>query len=460
MQVKKVLAVVMSLCLVTGAMSYGAPFISQDLTAQAAAVKAECYSFDEATGVLTLKGEVQRDAIREFSYDMDEKVKKVIAEKGTVLPENSSMLFYYYSNCTSIDLSKADTRCVTNMKSMFSECSALTKLDISSFDTSNVTSMEDMFYGCSALSSLDVSGFDTSSVTNMSCMFYGCSGLSSLDVRSFDTGKVTQMSGMFLNCRKLTSIDVSNFDTGSVKNMGSMFYGCSGLKKLDLSKFNTSSVEYMYSMFNGCYSLTSVDVSGFDTRNVIEMYTLFAGCTELTSVDLSSFDTSSVEYMNDMFTLCTKLNTLTLGKNFKKLPENAYLPNGDGWVNASAPSKVVSGSGTYAVIENSGKNTYKRLGAQEEKPLTYPTNIKVEYSEKNHQVRFRWDEVENAEKYGIAVFMANKWRIQSQNITEPVYTSPKNLLPGRTYKVCIAAKVDGKWDIDNAIRNAVTVTIR
>ena len=463
MQAKKILAFVMSLCLTAGAVSYGAPIITQNITAQAAEIEADCYSFNETTGVLTLKGEIDRDALKEFGYEYDGKVKTVVAEKGTILPQNSSTLFFYYNNCTSIDLSKADTGNVTNMSSMFSECSALTKLDISSFDTSKVTNMEDMFYRCSSLSSIDLSSFDTSNVTNMSAMFYGCKGLTSIDLKNFDTGKVTKMSGMFLNCSKLTSIDVSGFDTSSVTNMGSMFYGCTGLTKLDLSRFNTSGVIYMYSMFNGCSNLKKIDLSGFDTRKVEEMYAFFAGCSSLTSIDLSSFDTSNVIYMNDMFTLCEKLSTLTLGKNFKKLPENTYLPNGDGWVNVNAPKTVVSGNGNYAVIENNGKNTYKRLDTDSEEPEntnTYPTNIKAAYSEQYHQVRFTWDKVEGADRYGIAVYLAGKWRIQTQNITATVYTSPKNLTPGKSYKVAVAARVGGRWDTINAIKNAVTVTIK
>ncbi|MCR5143095.1 MAG: hypothetical protein K6C68_11340 [Ruminococcus sp.] len=37
---------------------------------------------------------------------------------------------------------------------------------------------------------------------------------------------------------------------------------------------------------------------------------------------------------------------------------------------------------------------------------TYPTNIKVEHNAKDHRSRFKWDKLEGAEKYGIAVFMA------------------------------------------------------
>ena len=92
--------------------------------------------------------------------------------------------------------------------------------------------------------------------------------------------------------------------------------------------------------------------------------------------------------------------------------------------------------------------------------LTYPTNIQVQYSEEYHQVRFTWDAVPGADKYGIAVYLAGKWRIQTSNITTTSYTSPKNMTSGMTYKVAIAARVNGTWDTVNAIKNAVTITVK
>jgi surface protein len=187
---------------------------------------------------------------------------------------------------------------------------------------------------------------------------------------------------------------------------------------------------------------------------------MFDGCQNLTALDLSGFDTSNVINMSNMFSDCKKLNTLTLGENFKSIEEEAALSNGEGWANAKAPTTVISGNDEFAVIENSGKNTYKRLPIEEETKPTYPTNINVEYSEQYHQLRFTWDKVEGADRYGIAVYLAGKWRVQTQNITDTVYTSPKNLTPGKTYKVAIAARVNGNWDAVNAVRNAVTVTIK
>ncbi|WP_074831707.1 glycoside hydrolase family 5 protein [Ruminococcus albus] len=90
----------------------------------------------------------------------------------------------------------------------------------------------------------------------------------------------------------------------------------------------------------------------------------------------------------------------------------------------------------------------------------YPKNIKVNYSAQYHQVQFMWDKVQGADKYGIAVYLAGKWRVQTSNITTNNYVTPKNLTPGMTYKVAVAARVNGKWNTTDPIKNAITVTIK
>ena len=55
---------------------------------------------------------------------------------------------------------------------------------------------------------------------------------------------------------------------------------------------------------------------------------------------------------------------------------------------------------------------------------------------------------------------SGNWKFQAQNMTGTVYTSSKNLTRGKTYKVAIVARVNGKWDTANAIKNAVTVTVK
>ena len=65
---------------------------------------------------------------------------------GIVAPEDSTALFVYYINCTSIkNLKVLDTSNVTNMGVMFGFCSSLESLDLSSFNTASVTSMSEMF---------------------------------------------------------------------------------------------------------------------------------------------------------------------------------------------------------------------------------------------------------------------------------------------------------------------------
>ncbi|SEL11158.1 glycosyl hydrolase [Ruminococcus albus] len=103
---------------------------------------------------------------------------------------------------------------------------------------------------------------------------------------------------------------------------------------------------------------------------------------------------------------------------------------------------------------------YTNGGNNDPQKDTYPKNIKVNYSTKYHQVQFIWDKVQGADKYGIAVYLAGKWRVQTSNITTNSYVTPKNLTPGMSYKVAIAARVNGKWDTANAIKNAVSVTIK
>ena len=59
--------------------------------------------------------------------------------------------------------------------------------------------MSDIFNGCRSLKSLpDISKWDTKNVTDMSEMFYWCTSLNSLpDISKWDTKNVNDMSWMF-----------------------------------------------------------------------------------------------------------------------------------------------------------------------------------------------------------------------------------------------------------------------
>lgn len=111
------------------------------------------------------------------------------------------------------------------------------------------------------------------------------------------------------------------------------------------------------------------------------------------------------------------------------------------------------------LIKDEANGVYTVRSKNYAQTRTYPTNIKFEYNEKYHQGRFTWDRVKNADRYSVAIYSAGKWKLQTQNITTNSYITPKTLKPGATYKVAIAARVNGIWDTANAIRHPVTITI-
>ena len=94
------------------------------------------------------------------------------------------------------------------------------------------------------------------------------------------------------------------------------------------------------------------------------------------------------------------------------------------------------------------------------KPV-YPKLTSIQYNKTYHQFRLNWSQIPNAECYGVAVFLAGKWKIVDQNIpaNTTTYTSQK-LRPGKTYKMMIGAKVNGKWDLTNVNSRSFTVTIK
>ena len=143
----------------------------------------------------------------------------------------------------SLNLSRVDTRKVTNMSSMFYECSGLTSLDLTPLTTTKVTEMSGMFGGCSGLTSLDLTSFDTTNVTDMSYMFDDCSSIWGMFDRCSSLTKLT-VSSSFFNSTSLTSYNFSSLtawtDTESLANFVSVLPTITTTKTLQLSS-NTKS---------------------------------------------------------------------------------------------------------------------------------------------------------------------------------------------------------------------------
>ena len=92
--------------------------------------------FDYETATLHLKGNIRNNPGYEGGtpgiilpegvslYD----VEHIVAEEGTVFPEDSNYLFYEMYNLETVDLKKADTSKVTLMNSMFENCTTIKKV--------------------------------------------------------------------------------------------------------------------------------------------------------------------------------------------------------------------------------------------------------------------------------------------------------------------------------------------
>ena len=210
------------------------PTLSDDKTESTDEEVDESY-YDEETLTLHLKGYVQKSddgyglVLPDGISNWD--IENIVAEEGTVFPEDCSYLFDGFSYLFSVDLKNADTSNVKDMTGMFWGLFA-ENLDLTGFDTSNVTSMLEMFC-CAYMNEIDLSSFDTSNVTDMTSMF-AYSYLNTLDLSSFDTSNVASMYNMFGGCNYLETIYVG--DKWSVENLDTeqyagedMFYDCTCL---------------------------------------------------------------------------------------------------------------------------------------------------------------------------------------------------------------------------------------
>ena len=187
----------------------------------------------------------------------------------------------------------------------------------------------------------------------------------------------------------------------------------------------------------------------------------FFYCENLTSVDIKG-----ATYIGLMaFSYCNRLSELKLSGDLTKIEDYAFSDiNGSAnitfygsrekWENVTKPSDMK--------FLNNSNFTFDTSYTPDPEPQgdDYPKNVRAITNSQYHQVQFVWDKVQGADKYGIAVYLAGKWRVQTSNITNNSYVTPKNLTPGMTYKVAVAARVNGKWNTTDPIKNAITVTIK
>lgn len=319
---------------------------TQDLTLKA--TEGEGWSFDEATGTLTISGS---GPMTSYSSDKDvpwyslrENVTSVKVEDGV-----TSIGAYAFENCTSlISVAIPDSVTVIGYRAFYS-CANLTSIDI----PSGVTDIgQTAFSGCSSLTNIDIpigvasiggwtfNGctsltdiYIPSSVTDIgSAAFANCTSLTSIDIPS----SVSYINGKaFMNCSSLTSIIIP----GNVWSIGSYaFSGCSSLTSIDIPDGVRSIYEYTFQncssltnitipdsvkaiaryAFNGCNSLPGIVIPGGVTSIGVSA---FEGCSRLTSVDIPSGVKSIEKYT---FRNCTSLTGATIPSSVNSIGESAF----------------------------------------------------------------------------------------------------------------------------------------
>lgn len=109
-------------------------------------------------------------------------------------------MFGFCVNLESVNIEGFNTSKVVNMEGMFSTCRKLVNITLGNgFDTSNVTTMKWMFSECKLLSEngIDLTKFNTRNVTNIYAMFGSCESFESFDFSTFDFSNVVE--GEFFN---------------------------------------------------------------------------------------------------------------------------------------------------------------------------------------------------------------------------------------------------------------------
>jgi hypothetical protein len=291
--------------------------------------------------------------------------------------------------------------------------------------------------------------------------FSGCESIESLvipdSVEFIDRGAFSYCTNLksiklpdgLKQIASLTFVECSNLDSvvipDSVENIsGEAFYGCSGLKSITLPK---GLKKIGHGVFYACISLEDITIpEGVEQISGMA----FSSCNNLENVVIPDSVKTIGEYS---FSGCHNLKSITIPASVTEIGENAFEDvTINCYANSAAEKFAIANNLNYKLIDEKLPNC----------PPPKKMVIKAEYSSEYHQIRLRWKPHENAEKYGIAVYLAGKWRVWTCSIPADVtvFTSPKNLTPGTEYKIAVAARVNGNWNVRDAIYDAVKVTVK
>ncbi|MCR5122744.1 MAG: fibronectin type III domain-containing protein [Ruminococcus sp.] len=354
----------------------------------------------------------------------------------------------------------------------FSDCTGLTELTV----PKSVKAIGNgAFYRCTGLKAVTIKA-DISEITYYS--FYKCASLESI---SLSDSVDTIGEGAFSCCSRLKSVSLPD----SVKYICDYaFESCTGLESIEIP---AGVKEIGIGAFICCESLKSVTVPagvryigdrafGYYYDNETEEERKYDGFTVICYKG-----STAEEYAKDNGFKCVYIST-------KSNPAYSVSVSGDkatfNWTAVDDAEKygvaffidgkwqlVAQGEETSYVMKNLKAGTeYKAAVIAKfdgewnmdfSNAVTITTKSaypKVSYEVSGRQFRLKWNPVDGAEKYGIALYQSGKWRVKAQftkNVT--AFTSPK-IKPG-SYKMVVCAKINGAWDTGDLNNRAFTVTI-
>ena len=314
-------------------------------------------------------------------------------------------------------------------------------------------------------------------------------------------GVVSIGGSSFSSCKNLIEVEMPD----SVKTLGSIaFSSCSALKKVRLSS-NLTEIEI--AVFDGCASLTDIKLPyGIESIGQVA----FRSCSSLENINFPEGLQSIKDYA---FSNCEKLVSISLPDSVTtigtlafyestshtdvKLSANIYSINNSNFYKCTSLKELVAPASLKSIGGNTFTSNYRSAdenkepsftlkcyngSAAEKHALENAVNFKIidaedktEYPELTEaqfakvarikhtdyfQFRLKWTAVEGAEQYGIAVKLADKWKVQAYtDANTTTFTSPK-LKAGSKYDVAICAKVNGKWEITDFTKRAFNIAVK
>ncbi|WP_295157349.1 fibronectin type III domain-containing protein [uncultured Ruminococcus sp.] len=373
-------------------------------------------------------------------------------DKSYTLPDNvtkiGSNAFDSCLNLTSVTLPAG----VTSIGDYaFARCSALTSVTLSD----GVTSIgKYAFNYCDSLTEIKI----PDSVTSIGeYAFYDCTNLTSIYLPA---GLTNIESGVFAMCRSLKSVMIPDKVTSIDK---SAFKYCDSMTSISLPESVNSIGE---EAFIFCSKLTDVYYKGTKSKwDAIDMGT---GNDKLLYANVHYLGTVKVtpEFIWQKGDRSVKLT-------WEEVPGAekygiAGLVNGkwqllDKTTAASYTLKNLKAGTVYkvaviAMYDGEWHTDFSKavnVTPNDAAPDLYPV---VKTQVKGNKIGFKWTKIPDAEKYGIAIYQANKWVVMKQmDGSVTTWTSPQ--VRNGTYRMVVLAKVKGQWVNADVFKKSFYVTV-